>query len=144
MGGDNRRQISVAEAAALRVVVSHGAGKIQMTTYVVAVVAVSGVDRLVAGTTQRIAAEEGLDEILRNWTVRDSCTVGGGSSPVAVPDNVNRHRVSVEHRAAMIVDAITLDYGAAGRLSWQSLLPVSTVLAIGNLVFAITNFLRGH
>ena len=44
----------------------------------------------------------------------------------------------------MVVDAVALNYGAAGRLSRQSFLPVNIMLAIRDTVFAITNFLRGH
>src|ERR1051326_1590329 len=139
VGGNDGGEVSITKSRSLGVVIEHCPREIQVPAHVSGIVAVRGVDRLVAGAAQRVAAQETLDQIDGRLAVRrTSATV-----PVAVPDDVDRNRIAIEYRTAVIVDAVALNYGAAAWSRWQR--PAGlTVPAVRNLVAAIARTLRNE
>src|SRR5215510_14387708 len=41
--------------------------------------------------------------------------IGTGTIPVAIPDQINRHRIALQYRAAVIVNAVACDHLLPGR-----------------------------
>src|SRR5579859_738942 len=101
-----------------------------MAAHVVVVVAVRGIDGLVAGAAQRIASQKTFNQADSRLAVRGPRP----AIPVAVPDDVDRHRITWQDRPAVIIDAVAGHDGVAGGCDGGKRVSGHAVFAVWNLV----------
>src|SRR5579864_3933460 len=103
-----------------------------MATHVSSGVTVQGVDCFIVGAAQRGAAQETFKQAYCGWGVRSRAV------PVAVPDDIDRDRTALKHRAAVVVDAVAGGYRLA---SWSGVAS-SVVGEFGHAAVAVGDVLH--